>query len=99
VTRDRTQFEETLFSARNGERQAIDELFERWRPLLDLEATKLLGAEPSARVNPSDVVQNSSGQAYQQLDQFRGRTMGEWVGWLRSIVAGQTSKTQRSHHD
>ena len=92
------QFDETLSAARQGDRNAIDELFARWRPLLRLQATKLLGAELSARVDPSDVVQETLSQAHQQLDQFHGRSMGEWVTWLRCMVAGHAAKTQRHHH-
>src|SRR5262249_40083509 len=36
-------------------------------------------------------------QAFQSLPQFRGATEGEWVNWLRAIVAGQAANAQRHH--
>jgi hypothetical protein len=65
---------------------------------LRLQARKLLGPDLSARVDPSDVVQDSLAQASQDLARFRGTTQGEWVAWLRCIVAGQAAKTRRFHH-
>lgn len=81
--------------SRQGDPAAQEKLFERWRPLLRLQARRLLGAELSARVDPSDVVQDSLQQASQDVDKFRGTSQGEWVAWLRCIVAGQAAKTRR----
>jgi RNA polymerase sigma-70 factor (ECF subfamily) len=90
-------FADRLARGRAGDRGALDELFAPWRALLRLQADRLLGAELSARVDPSDVVQEALAQAFAGLEQFRGQTEGEWVGWLRSIVAGQAANTQRFH--
>jgi RNA polymerase sigma-70 factor (ECF subfamily) len=90
-------FSECLTRSRAGDATAQGELFDRWRPLLRLQARKLLGAELSARVDPSDVVQDSLMQASQDLAKFRGTSQGEWVAWLRCIVAGQAAKTRRFH--
>jgi RNA polymerase sigma-70 factor (ECF subfamily) len=91
-------FSEYLVRSRSGDPVAQEELFSRWRPLLRLQARKLLGPDLSARVDPSDVVQDSLAQASQDLARFRGTTQGEWVAWLRCIVAGQAAKTHRFHH-
>jgi RNA polymerase sigma-70 factor (ECF subfamily) len=91
------EFLERLSRSRQGDLAAQRELFERWRPLLRLQARRLLGAELSARVDPSDVVQEALRQAAQDLDQFRGTTQAEWVGWLRAVVAGQAAKARRYH--
>jgi RNA polymerase sigma-70 factor, ECF subfamily len=91
-------FAEQLKRGRSGDRQALETLFAPWRPLLRLQADQLLGAELSARVDPSDVVQEALSQAYTHLGEFRGGCEGEWVNWLRSIVAGQAANVQRFHH-
>jgi RNA polymerase sigma-70 factor (ECF subfamily) len=49
-------------------------------------------------VDPSDVVQDSLVQASQDVAKFRGTSQGEWVAWLRCIVAGQAAKVRRYHH-
>jgi RNA polymerase sigma-70 factor (ECF subfamily) len=90
-------FADRLARSRSGDRAEAEGLFARWRPLLRLQARRLLGAELSARVDPSDVVQESLAQAFQSLTRFGGGTEAEWVGWLRAIVAGQAAKAWRHH--
>jgi RNA polymerase sigma-70 factor (ECF subfamily) len=90
-------FADRLTQGRTGDSAALDPLLDRWRPLLRLQARRLLGADLSARVDPSDVVQEALTQAVQSLEQFRGQTEGEWVAWLRTMVAGQAAKARRYH--
>jgi RNA polymerase sigma-70 factor (ECF subfamily) len=90
-------FADTLSRSRQGDAAAQEELFGRWRPLLRLQARKLLGPDLSARVDPSDVVQDTLLQASQDLEKFRGSTQGEWVAWLQVMVAGQAAKVRRHH--
>jgi RNA polymerase sigma-70 factor (ECF subfamily) len=87
-----------LERGRIGDRAALDDLFARWQPLLCLQARRLLGADVAARADPADVVQEALAQAYRDLGQFRGQTEGEWVEWLRRMVAGQAVKVRRQHH-
>jgi RNA polymerase sigma-70 factor (ECF subfamily) len=91
-------FAERLARGRAGDRAALDELFQPWRPLLRLQADQLLGPELSARVEPSDVVQEACAYAFAHLDQFRGGSEGEWVNWLRTVLAGQAANIRRHHH-
>src|SRR6516165_4179573 len=90
-------FAERLARGRAGDRIALEELFVPWRPLLRLQADQLLGAELSARVDPSDVVQEAWAQAFADLAQFRGSSEGEWINWLRAMVAGQAANLRRFH--
>jgi DNA-directed RNA polymerase specialized sigma24 family protein len=39
------------------------------------------------RLDPSDVVQQTLLHAHRHRDQFCGRTEGEWLAWLRAILA------------
>jgi RNA polymerase sigma-70 factor (ECF subfamily) len=90
-------FADQLDRARKGDEEALEDLFARWRPVLRLQADQLLGRELSARVDPSDVVQDVWTQAYASLDQFRGGSEGEWVNWLRRLVAGHAANLRRTH--
>jgi RNA polymerase sigma-70 factor (ECF subfamily) len=90
-------FVECLSRCRDGDRPSLDDLFDRWRPLLRLQARRLLGPDLAARVDPSDVVQESFTQAFENLPDFRGQTEAQWVAWLRRIVAGQAAKARRHH--
>jgi RNA polymerase sigma-70 factor (ECF subfamily) len=90
-------FEHTLARSRAGDREALEGLFAPWRPLLRLQAQQLLGRALAGRVDPSDVVQESLAQAYNDLAQFRGADEGAWVAWLRAMVAGHVAKAYRHH--
>jgi RNA polymerase sigma-70 factor (ECF subfamily) len=90
-------FADRLARSRSGDRAAAEDLFGRWRPLLRLQARRLLGPDLAARIDPSDVVQESLARAFDTLAQFRGGTEAEWVGWLRAVVAGEAAKARRHH--
>lgn len=90
-------FTECLARSRSGDDEAAADLFDRWRPLLRLQARTLLGGEISRRVEPSDVVQEALTQAAQDLTSFRGNTEAEWLAWLKTLVAGHAAKARRRH--
>ena len=40
----------------------------------------------AARVDPSDVVQQSLLEAHRGFDRFAGESPGQWLAWLRGIA-------------
>src|SRR6476619_3148683 len=92
-----TPFRDDLERSRQGDRHAMDRILARWQPLLWLQARRLLGQELSARVDPADVVQETLKQACSDVTAFRGETEGEWLAWLRQLVAGHANKAWRTH--
>jgi RNA polymerase sigma-70 factor (ECF subfamily) len=60
---------------------------ERFRPYLLLLARNRLGSHQNARVDASDVVQQTLLEAHRKRSLFRGRTEAEMAGWLRQILA------------
>ena len=70
--------------------------FERFRHYLKLLARLQLGARLSARIDPSDVVQQTLMEAFQKRDQFRGTTSAEETAWLRKILARNVADALRT---
>ena len=60
---------------------------EPFRPYLQALARIRLLDGPPAKVEVSDVVQQTMLQAFAKLAQFRGKTEAEWKAWLRQILA------------
>jgi RNA polymerase sigma-70 factor (ECF subfamily) len=60
---------------------------EDYRDYLMLLVRLQLGSRLRAKVDASDVVQQAILHAHESQAQFRGETEGEWLAWLRAILA------------
>src|ERR1700722_9258779 len=60
---------------------------EKFRTYLLLLARMQIGRKLRAKLDPSDVVQQTLLDAHRQLEQFRGSTTAEMAGWLRRMLA------------
>ena len=58
-----------------------------------------IGLDPKlrARLDASDIVQQTFLEAYRDLDQFRGHTLAEKAAWLRQILARNLANAARDH--
>ncbi len=71
------------------------EAIEHYRDYLLLLVRLQVGSRLRAKLDASDVVQQAMLQAHERRDQFRGQTEGEWLAWLRAILANSLATAAR----
>jgi RNA polymerase sigma-70 factor, ECF subfamily len=69
--------------------------FERYRDYLMVLARLHLGSRLRAKLDPSDIVQQTILCAHDRRSQFRGANEAEWLGWLRAILANTVASVVR----
>jgi RNA polymerase sigma-70 factor (ECF subfamily) len=94
---DAAETRELLDAVRAGDRQAFERLFARHRgPLRDF-VERRLDPRVRARVDPSDVVQETQLEVYQRLDDFLRRQPMPFHLWLRKTAYERLLKVRRRH--
>ena len=78
---------ELIEQARLGDDAMRDRLFEACRNYLAVVARAQIGSWLRAKVDASDLVQQTMLEAHRDFDRFRGGSEAEWLAWLRKILA------------
>jgi RNA polymerase sigma-70 factor (ECF subfamily) len=89
--------EQLLAQARGGDDAALGRLLELYRNYLRLMARSLIGGALQAKLDPSDVVQETFLKAHADFRQFLGQGEPELVAWLRSILVHRLADMARHH--
>lgn len=76
-----------LARARDGDPQALDRLFQMCRNYVGIVARAQVESWLRAKVDASDLVQQTFLEAYRDFAHFQGATEAEWLGWLRRILS------------
>lgn len=76
-----------LVRAREGDAQALDRLFDMCRNYLNLVARSQVESWLQAKVDASDLVQQTMMEAYRDFARFQGGSEGEWLAWLKQILS------------
>ncbi len=80
------ELEGLLKRAKDGEKNAIGELLQKYRSFMRFSVERSLGPNLNARIGASDVVQMTNLEAYQAIAQFEGTTIEQFSSWLRKIL-------------
>ncbi|MDB5388144.1 MAG: polymerase sigma factor, sigma-70 family [Planctomycetaceae bacterium] len=78
--------EDLIFKAQAGDLSARDELLIQVRSRLRQWAELALNSSYTARIDASDLTQITMVDIHQRLDQFVGKTSGEFEAWLRTSL-------------
>lgn len=92
---DTVALEILIEAARGGSREARGQLFQRYGAYLRLLARATLGRRLRAKVDASDVVQETLLAAHEDFGGFRGGTERELAGWLRRVLSRKVSEQVR----
>ncbi|HEX3998683.1 MAG TPA: sigma-70 family RNA polymerase sigma factor [Pirellulales bacterium] len=82
------QSKDLLILARDGDGNALGVLLDIYRHYLAVLARTQIGRRLQGKADASDLVQETLLEAHRHFRDFRGSSEGEFVAWLRSILAG-----------
>jgi RNA polymerase sigma-70 factor (ECF subfamily) len=83
--------------ARLGDAEATAQLLDRYRNYMLLLAQVQLDKSLQSKLDPSDLVQETSLAVCRDIGQFRGQSEEELAGWLRKIMANVCLKMVRTY--
>jgi RNA polymerase sigma-70 factor (ECF subfamily) len=89
--------EQLLQEAQAGDAATLGRLLEMYRRYLALLARVQIGQRLQGKVDASDIVQETFLEAHRHFAQFRGKSEGELVRWLRQILATNLANLLRRY--
>ncbi|MCA9147650.1 MAG: sigma-70 family RNA polymerase sigma factor [Planctomycetales bacterium] len=89
--------EQLIQMACQGNREAIGELLDKHRGYLRVLALRQLDHRVDARVDASDVVQQTCMSVFARMAQFKGFTEAEFLVWLKMIHQHNIKNVIRHH--
>src|SRR5579871_5640145 len=95
---DHASVSELLERARTGDEAARDKLFAICRNYVAIAARAEMASWLKAKVDASDLVQQTLLEAHRGMANFRGTTEGEWLGWLKRILVHNAADFVRRYH-
>lgn len=86
-----------LAAAKAGDLAQLGQLMELYRDYLRLLARIEIGKKLQGKIDASDLVQEVFLDAHRQFPTFRGEAEGQFVQWLRRIMAGTLARQLRHY--
>ncbi len=92
-----TPIEELIRCARQGDREALGELLEKHRPFLRAISQRHISGKLAARLDASDVIQQTCLSVYGNFKKFAGNQEAEFMAWLQRIHEQNIQNAIRDH--
>lgn len=89
--------EQLVRRARAGDSAALGELLDAHRPYLRLLAERLLDHRLAARLDASDLIQQTCLSVHMRIEEFIGQEGPEFIAWLRQIHERNIQNAIRDH--
>jgi RNA polymerase sigma-70 factor, ECF subfamily len=86
-----------LARAKHNDQADLDRLFASCRNYLNLVARAQVESWLQAKVDASDLIQQTLLEAYRDFAHFRGTTEAEWLAWLRRILSHNAANFVRQY--
>lgn len=83
--------------ARDGDEEALGQALQQHRPYLRLLAQRVVSGPLAARLDPSDVIQQTLLSAIREFPAFNGREPGEFLAWLVRMHERNLQDAVREH--
>ena len=78
--------EQLIERAQSGDMDARNTLFEKCRNYIGFLARSHVESWIQAKVDSSDLVQQTLLEAHTGFEKFQGQSEGEWLAWLKQIL-------------
>lgn len=91
------RLEDLISGAQQGNEDAVNCLFDEYRPLLRLLAEQAVGPKMKRREDASDIVQQTEFEAFRAIREFRGQTEPEFSAWIKQILRRNVSNLVRDN--
>jgi RNA polymerase sigma-70 factor (ECF subfamily) len=92
-----TAADELIAAAKAGDAATLGRLLELYRNYLRLLARIEIGRRLQGKADASDLVQEAFLDAHRYFPAFRGTAEGQFVQWLREILAGRLASLVRQY--
>jgi RNA polymerase sigma-70 factor (ECF subfamily) len=95
--RDAPDPDQLIGLARTGDTTALGRLMESYRDYLLLLARLQIDQRLQSKVDAADVVQETFLEAHRDFGQFQGTTEGQFLAWLRQVLATNLANLLRRY--
>lgn len=76
--------------------ESRDEILRQLKTYMEIIVTSRMNPNFQAKFGQSDIVQHSMAVAIEKFDQFQGRTKGELLNWVKTILENEIRQQQRA---